>query len=371
VTYNSTVSRARVGVLSTPHGAFETPSFVPVATNGALKYVTNLDGRRAGTQLMFCNTYHLNLHPGPKVIAELGGLHKFMKYDGPLITDSGGFQIFSLAARDGSNAPELKGQAKKRSRTLVRRVSEEGVEFVSYRDGSRQFISPESTVDIQKDLGADIIIPLDELLPLSRDGQDRSSFDRTHRWQKRSLDRHLQNPKDQFMFAVIHGGTNPDLRKESCETLQTLPFDGFAIGGSLGASHEDLQGVLHALYPTLSLSSSPRHLLGIGDKRGILSGVRHGIDTFDSVYPAQLARHGTLLSGDDVIRIGKQVYATDKAPVEETCSCMTCQRHCRGYLRHLYKAKEGAYLTLATIHNLHHMMTWMASIRDQIREGNL
>src|SRR5438445_5842455 len=231
--HTSTKSRARVRRIHTPHGIIDTPSFVGVGTNGALKSLDSEMVSQIGLQLMFCNTYHLMLQPGTEIVKKAGGLHKFINRNMPIITDSGGFQVFSLAY--GTVKDELKSRGQKKGNNLVLKTSEEGVLFRSYRDGKKILLTPETSIQAQKDLGADIIIPFDELPPYHIDRQQLvKSLHRTHRWQKRSLDAHLQNPHQQAMYSVIHGGIDKDLRKESCEYLTSLPFDGHAIGGSMG-----------------------------------------------------------------------------------------------------------------------------------------
>ncbi len=226
-------SRARVGRIHTPHGIIDTPGFVAVGTNGTLKALDNHLVNEIGLQLMFCNTYHMMVQPGSHVVKAAGGLHNFIQRTGPIITDSGGFQVFSLAY--GSVADELKGKGKRKSDGSVLKITEEGVLFRSYRDGRKLLLTPETSIEAQKDLGADIIIPLDELPPYHIDPKAlRDSLDRTHRWEKRSLEAHLRNPQNQAIYAVIHGGVDLALRKESCEFLTSLPFDGYAVGGSLG-----------------------------------------------------------------------------------------------------------------------------------------
>ncbi len=252
-------SRARVGRIHTPHGVIDTPGFVGVGTNGTLKGVDNALTSAAGLQLMFCNTYHLLLQPGTALIREAGGLHRFINRSLPIITDSGGFQVFSLAY--GSVASELKSQGKRRSDGGVLKISEEGVLFRSYRDGAKLLLTPESSIAAQKDLGADIIIPFDELPPYHIGAADlKLSLDRTHRWEIRSLNAHLANPQNQAIYAVIHGGVDLALREESIATLSPLPFDGFAIGGSLGKRRDEMVTMLTHILPKLP-HDRPNHLL--------------------------------------------------------------------------------------------------------------
>ncbi|HET9843593.1 MAG TPA: tRNA-guanine transglycosylase, partial [Gammaproteobacteria bacterium] len=258
--HQSKKSRARVGRIYTPHGVIDTPNFVAVGTNGSLKALTNHDVSELGLQLMFCNTYHLMLQPGSETVAKAGGLHRFINRNLPIITDSGGFQVFSLAY--GGIADELKSKGNKKSDGSVLKITEEGVIFRSYRDGAKFTLTPESSVLAQKDFGADIIIPLDELPPYHIGKEAlKNSFDRTHRWELRSLETHLKDRKQQAMYAVIHGGIDADLRKLSCEILGAQAFDGFAIGGSLGKTKQELFETVEATVPHLP-PETPNHLLG-------------------------------------------------------------------------------------------------------------
>jgi len=364
--HQSKKSGARVGRIHTPHGIIDTPNFVAVGTNGTLKALDNRVVDSIGLQLMFCNTYHLLLQPGPDVVRRAGGLHKFINRQMPIITDSGGFQVFSLAY--GSVADELKSKGTKKQDGHVLKISEEGVHFRSYRDGSKVLLTPETSIQAQKSFGADIIIPLDELPPYHI-GNDQliSSLERTHRWEKRSLEEHLKNPQGQAMYSVIHGGVDPDLRKKSCDYLSTLPFDGFSIGGSLGKTKPEMVEMLTTLLPRLP-KEKPNHLLGIGDLESLEQCVPLGIDTFDSSYPTRAARHGLILTKDGGIKIGRGEYANHFAPLEADCSCHTCQNFSLAYLHHLFKARELTAYTLATVHNLHFMVQLMRKYRAAILE---
>ena len=440
--HQSNKSMARVGRIHTPHGIIDTPSYVPVATNAALKGVdfrivdsnveqtcernesirsadgtgtidTNNDTDNdtdsdslSSSNLIFSNTYHLILHPGREIIRDAGGLHKFTGRNQPFITDSGGFQVFSLAygsvqaernqtletntnanANANANADEktkvsVPTSELKRGHTVDKpyrneesedpvEVTEDGVHFTSYRDGSKIFLTPEITVDAQKDFGADIIIPLDELPPhhISRSTL-QESVNRSHRWEARSLKRHLENVKDQAMFAVIHGGLDPELRTESVEYLTSLPFDGYAIGGSLGKNRDELKVLLDWMMPMFDIEhrrNKPRHLLGIADEESIRNAVKQGIDTFDSCYPTKLGRHGTLLTPDGFIRIkqGKHVKSFGQK-IDQDCECTTCKHYDRAYLHHLFKAKEPLAVMLGTEHNLFYMQNLMKRIRQDI-----
>jgi len=365
ILYQSKRSRARVGRIHTPHGIIDTPNFVAVGTNGSLKTLHNhqLDD----LQLMFCNTYHLMVQPGTEVIKNAGGLHQFISRQQPIITDSGGFQVFSLAY--GDVAKELKGQGGKKHSGSVLKITEEGVTFRSYRDGTKIFLSPETSVAAQKDLGADIIIPLDELLPFHVDeAKLKASFDRTHRWGLRSLQTHLQRPQKQAMYAVIHGGTDLKLRQQSCEILREHAFDGFAIGGSLGCDHAQLFQTVAATTQYIP-DDKPVHLLGIGDLISIPQCIPHGIDTFDSCYPTKVARHGMVFTQQGALKMTRKIHEREFFPLEEHCLCATCRHYTRAYLHHLFKANEPSAASLASVHNVHFMVQWMASIRMEILCG--
>ena len=362
--HTSKKSRARVGRIYTPHGIIDTPNFVAVGTNGTVKALDNSLLQEIGLQLMFCNTYHLLLQPGTKVVKNAGGLHQFIQRKLPIITDSGGFQVFSLAY--GSVADELKSRGTKKAGGSVLKITEEGVLFRSYRDGSKVLLTPESSIQAQKDLGADIIIPFDELPPYHIDAPSlKSSLERTHRWEKRSLEEHLKNAQGQAMYAVIHGGIDPELRKESCEFLTALPFDGFAIGGSIGKTKQEMHTLLSHTMPRLP-TDKPNHLLGIGDLSSIANSIPLGIDTFDSSYPTRAARHGVLFTEHGNLNITKAENAQKFAPIENECPCPTCKQFSIAYLHHLFKAKELTAMSLASAHNLTFMIRHMEKTREMI-----
>ncbi|EFN58624.1 hypothetical protein CHLNCDRAFT_34232 [Chlorella variabilis] len=384
--HRSAKSGARVGRIHTPHGIIDTPGFVAVGTNAALKAVdgpwADAGTHREGQQLMFCNTYHLLLHPGADVVEAAGGLHAFMNRQLPLITDSGGFQasracqpVFSLAY--GTVHEEVnslkRGSGKSRHKqehNLVARVSEEGVTFRSYRDGARMLLTPESSVLAQKQLGADIIVPLDELPPYHTEPQVlAASLARSHRWMARSLKTHLADVRQQAMYAVVHGGLSLELRQQSIDYLTSLPFDGFAVGGSLGKDRGDLFWLLERIMPRLherGTGTKPVHILGIADPASIPQLVTYGCDTFDSCYPTRVGRHGTMLTKDGPLRVISGLYKTAFRPPVEGCTCHTCRTHSLAYLHHLVKAKEPLAASLLTIHNVHHMNAMMAGLRRQI-----
>lgn len=369
VLHQSKKSRARVGRIHTPHGIIDTPNFVAVGTNGTLKALDNEMVRSIGLQLMFCNTYHLLLQPGPDVIAKGGGIHRFINRNMPIITDSGGFQVFSLAY--GGVADELKSKGMKKHGGSVLKITEDGVHFRSYRDGKKILLTPETSVEAQKAIGADIIIPFDELPPYHIGEKElRQSLDRTHAWEKRSLEAHLKNPQNQAMYAVIHGGVDDALREKSCNFLRKLPFDGFAIGGSMGKSKGEMVSMLTSLLPKLP-DHAPNHLLGIADLESLESCVPLGIDTFDSSYPTKAARHGTLLTREGGMKIVRGRHSGEFQPIEAGCTCYTCQNYTRAYIHHLFKAKELISMTLASIHNLHFMVELMKNYRNNIINNSI
>jgi queuine tRNA-ribosyltransferase len=372
ILHTSKKSRARVGRIHTPHGIIETPHFVAVGTNGTMKAIDSQMLTSLDIQLMFCNTYHLMLQPGTKLIAQAGGLHKFMNRSLPLITDSGGFQILSL--RYGSvieSHDELKRKNAHEKSSLVLKVSEEGVLFRSYRNGDHVLLTPETAVEAQKELGADIIIPLDELLPFHvPESSLEQSLERTHRWEKRSLHTHLQNRQQQAMYSVVHGGLNPDFRKRSAQFLATLAFDGHAIGGSFGKTRQEMCTMLaHTL--SFLPSEKPIHLLGIGDLASIEPIIGLGIDTFDSSYPTKCARHGLLFTFEGTKKATHASFRTQFGPIENECECFTCTHYTAAYVYHLFKAHELIAYTLATIHNLYHMVKRMKQYRQAIMDDRL
>ena len=388
VLYESKKSEARVGVMRTAHGTVQTPSFVPVATNGTLKAVSHRQSDETGTQLMFCNTYHLLLRPGVDVVASAGGLHKWMnRVDRPLITDSGGFQIFSLAhgsvtdevSAGGSlkanrrHAKYYQEEEKTKDNDTVLKISEDGVLFKSYLDGRIIELTPETSVRAQKSLGADLIVPLDELPPyhVSRDRLRESVF-MTHRWEARSLKEHLHNPQNQAMMGIVHGGIDRDLRALSAEYITSLPFDTLGVGGSIGGNREEMLDLLRFLMPLLrhdTIPSRPVHLLGIADEESIRSCVPLGLDTFDSCYPTRAARHGLVLTRKGPMKIKRRVFESDLSPLDEECTCETCRNQSRSYLNHLYRAREPSAAMYLTIHNIQYMNDLMKSIRKGILDG--
>jgi queuine tRNA-ribosyltransferase len=383
-------TRARCGVLRTPHGDIYTPSFVAVGTQATVKAVGPDDLKKIGIQVLIANTYHLHLRPGEDVIAQLGGLHRFMGWDGPIMTDSGGFQAFSLGAAiehgvgkiasifpDEVEAAERGGHLRKarQGQSLVK-ITEEGIEFRSHLDGSPHTFTPENTIEIQKKLGADIIFVLDECTsPLHDYEYTKQAMERTHRWAVRALARLRLDcspspaiGRRRLVFGIVQGGAYQDLREQSARFIAALDFDGFGIGGSVGRSKEDLYKVLDWTIPLLP-EEKPRHLLGIGEIEDIFHAVARGVDLFDCVAPTRMARNGALWVKDAEnfrINITNAIYKTDPRPIEEHCECYTCQNFSRAYLHHLFIAKEILAMRLATIHNLHFLESLMRQIREAI-----
>lgn len=374
----------RVGRVTTAHGSFLTPNFVAVGTNGALKAVEWDDAGAQGLDVAFCNTYHLMLHPGIEVIEDAGGLHRFIKRANmPLMTDSGGFQVFSLLYGTVHEELQFNASLKRqyightrsngRGKKTVMDISERGVVFKSYRDGSCMLLTPESSAHAQKSLGADIILPLDELPPYhvqSKKALQESTY-RSHRWEERSLAVHCQDPRHQRMLGIVHGGSDLDLRTESVNFVSSNPFDGYAIGGSLGATSEELHSIIKHVSNHVDRSKQV-HVLGIADPRNIPSLVPYGCDTFDSCYATKIARHGSMMWQDSdgtprSIRIQSGQYRNHHATLEG-CPCYTCgqKKYTLAYLHHLYKAKEPIYQTLLSLHNISYMCRMVRDIQTKI-----
>jgi queuine tRNA-ribosyltransferase len=340
----------RLGRCVTSHGVFHTPAFIPVGTQATVKALTPEELREMGAEIVLSNTYHLYLRPGHERVRRLGGLHRFMHWDGPLLTDSGGFQVFSL-------------------NSLVK-VSEAGAEFQSHLDGSRHQITPEKAIEIQEALGADIVMCLDECTPYpASHDQAEQSLALTLNWSRRCKESR-QNP-DQALFAIIQGGIYPDLRRRSAEEMQAIGFDGYAIGGlSVGESKEIMIQTVSETAPLLPVRQ-PRYLMGVGTPWDMAHAVALGVDMFDCVLPTRNARNGTLFTRSGKLVIKNARYAEDDSPVEPGCSCYTCRYFSRAYLRHLYLAEEILAMRLNTIHNLHFFLNFMKEIRRAIEQGGL
>ena len=377
----SKTSNARTGTISTPHGIIDTPAFIFCATKGALKSFNTNEAKENNTQIILSNTYHLMLQPGSEVIANHGGLHKFVNWDGPMLTDSGGFQIFSLG--HGSVADEIKGSSNiKRNKSLLN-INEEGSLFKSYVDGAFKLLSPEKSIEIQRNLGADLILVFDECTPFHVDkAYTNSSMKRSHRWATRSYNRFTSNilyksgygsAGEQKLYGIVQGGIYDDLREESIDfNINKIDTFGIAIGGSLGSSKEEMYRVVNFTAPKLG-NKHPIHLLGIGDPRDIWSLVKSGVDTFDCVSPTRLARHGSALTKGKVgkINIKNKEYANQISPIDETCNCPTCSSYTLAYIHHLFKAGELLGLQLVTAHNIFFMNKLMSNIRNAIDNDSL
>jgi len=341
-------SSARAGLIRTPHGEIPTPAFMPVGTQATVKTLTPDELKDLGARIILANTYHLYLRPGDELIARLGGLHAFMAWDGPILTDSGGFQIFSLQD--------------------LRRVSDEGVVFRSHLDGSEHFFSPEKVISVQENLGADIIMTLDECsVPDERDYVE-AALRRTHLWAERCLAAHTR--ADQALFGIVQGGIFPDLRQQSARFMTGLDFPGYAIGGlSVGESKEETKHMLEVTVPLLP-EDKPRYLMGVGSPEDLWEGVARGIDQFDCVLPTRLARNGAVFTRTGRINLRNSAFAEDPAPIEDGCQCYACRHFSRAYLHHLMKAREILGLRLNSLHNLHFLLELMRRIRRSILDGS-
>jgi queuine tRNA-ribosyltransferase len=375
-------SRARAGRITTAHGVIETPVFMPVGTRGSIKSLTPDEVRNHGAQIILGNTYHLYLQPGHELIARMGGLHRFMGWDGPILTDSGGFQVFSLVY--GGIADEIKGRRPTQQvQPGMVKVTDDAVIFKSYIDGSTHVFTPERSIEIQKGIGADIILCFDELPPFHA-GYDYTarSLERTHAWERRCLMFHRATQEGglpfvppnpyQALFGIVHGGVFPDLRRASAEYLRELPFDGLCIGGSLGENKQQMREVVDMTVPHMP-DHLPRHLLGIGDVDDLIECVARGIDMFDCVSPTRLGRHGTALVRDAERRwklnVANAALRDDPTPLDAWCDCYTCRRYSRAYIHHLFRAQELLGIRLVSLHNVAFLLKLMRTIRQSIIEG--
>ena len=340
-------SGARYGFLHTPHGKVEIPMFMPVGTLANVKTLTPEELVAIKSGVILANTYHLTLRPGAELVAKAGGLHKFMNYTGPILTDSGGFQVFSLAKN--------------------RKITEEGVLFSSHLSGEKLFFTPESVMKIQEQLGADIIMSFDECIdfPVTHEYAKKST-ERTIRWAKRCLNAHKR--EDQALFGIVQGGEFSDLRKYSAIETVKLDFDGYSIGGtSIGEPKDVFLKMVDDSVPYLPLDK-PRYLMGIGSIDYILEGIARGVDMFDSVLPTRIARHGAVMTRNGRLNIRKELFKEDFRPLEESCDCYTCQNYSRAYIRHLYVSKEQLAQRLLSIHNLRFLIKLVEEARQAIQE---
>jgi queuine tRNA-ribosyltransferase len=356
----TTSGSARAGTFITPHGPIATPVFMPVGTQATVKSLDPEDLVGAGAEIVLANTYHLHLRPGDDVVRDFGGLHRFMAWDRPILTDSGGFQVFSLEG--------------------LRRVDEDGVEFRSHIDGSRRRFTPESVMQIQTNLGADVIMQFDHVIPgqsSHSDAQDAS--ERSIRWLERCLAA-LSHPSPitessitspQSLFPIIQGGIHADLRRHAARTIRGMSdWTGIAIGGlSVGESKPDMYAILEVLHPELP-ADRPRYLMGVGFPEDLIEGVRRGVDLFDCVAPTRMGRNGTAFSSTGRLNIKRAEYRADQRPLDEACACTVCRRFSRGYLRHLYVADEMLGLRLLSLHNVHFLVSLMRGARAAIQSGS-
>jgi len=340
----ATNGRARTGILHTPHGDLQTPVFAPVGTQATVKTLTPEHLKEIRASLVLSNTYHLYLRPGDELVREMGGLHHFMQWPNPMLTDSGGFQVFSLSD--------------------TRKVDEDGVTFKSHIDGSMHRFTPERSIQIQNNLGADIIMAFDECADPNDHAYIKKAMERTHRWAERSLNAHGR--PDQALFGIVQGGVNPDLRAQSAEYIASLPFPGIAIGGlSVGETKDEMHRTLDVVTPLLP-ENKPRYLMGVGTPEDLINGVLRGVDIFDCVLPTRLARHHAAFSSEGRLNLMNASFARDQHPIDETCDCYTCRTFTRGYIRHLIVAKELLAGTLISIHNLRALIRLMEQIRTLV-----
>lgn len=341
--------RARAGTFHTPHGALLTPVFAPVGTQATVKSITPAQLDDLGATLVLSNTYHLYLRPGDALVAELGGLHAFMQWDRPMLTDSGGFQVFSLAD--------------------ARKIDEDGVSFKSHIDGSMHRFTPEKSIAIQENLGADIIMAFDECASPHDRVYSELAMQRTHTWLERCI--HAKTRPDQALFGIVQGGVFPDLRQRSAEFIAAQNLPGNAIGGlSVGETKEDMCAVLEVVDAILP-EDRPRYLMGVGTPEDLIQGVLRGVDIFDCVLPTRLARHNAAMTRYGRLNLVNAAYAKDTNPIDASCSCYTCQHFSRAYLRHLIAAREMLSATLLSIHNLHTLIQIARELRQAILEGTV
>lgn len=345
----ATSGRARAGVFHTPHGDLLTPVFAPVGTQATVKAVTPAQLHEIEASLVLANTYHLYLRPGHQLVAEMGGLHQFMYWPNPILTDSGGFQVFSLEG--------------------TRKVDDDGVTFKSHLDGSIHRFTPEKSIEIQESLGADIIMAFDECAPPYEREYIQAAMQRTHAWAIRCME--AKKRDDQALFGIIQGGIFPDLREQSAKFIASLDLPGTAIGGlSVGETKEEMYQTLDLLNPFLP-EDKPRYLMGVGTVEDIINAVQRGVDIFDCVLPTRLARHNAAFSPEGRLNLVNAAYIHDQRPIDESCDCYTCQNFTRAYIRHLINAKEMLSATLLSIHNLRTLIRLVKQIREAIFEGRL
>ena len=373
---NSKHSAARIGLMKTPHGDVETPALVPVATQATVKALTGDHVLQTGSQMLIANTYHLHLRPGQRIVQKLGGLHRFMNWGRPLMTDSGGFQVFSLGfGRDlhiGKVAKYFPGKKsaiiRENTQPKLLRISDHGVLFRSPIEGREVFLGPKESVRIQEALGADILFAFDECTPPgATKAYIAGSVARTHRWANVCLDVHRTR---QALFGIVQGGRFRDVREQGSGYIGSLPFAGFGIGGELGGDKDRMRDVIRWSLSGLP-QQKPRHLLGIGHIEDIPNIIKLGIDTFDCIVPTHYARHGVAFTSAGKLLVARSKMLADKKPLDPRCSCDICGRYSRAYIAHLFKAKELTALSLVTFHNLHYFNAFVAGLREKIKNGKL
>ncbi|MGM0422557.1 MAG: tRNA guanosine(34) transglycosylase Tgt [Pseudomonadota bacterium] len=373
ITHRAPTSRARVGRLKTPHGTIDTPNFIFCGTKATVKSVLTKDVKEAGTDIILANTYHLMLQPGADIVERMGGLHKFMNWDGPMLTDSGGYQIFSLGY--GSVSDEVKGSGNRFEGKALLSISEEGAAFRSYIDGQKVYLTPEKVMEIQRKLGPDLVVQLDECTPYhaERDYTARAMA-MSRRWGERCLTEFMShNDGKQGVYGTVSGGVYEDLRIESAQSNAERDYFAVAIADCLGETKEHMYEVVAFTMPHVH-PERPVHLLGIGGIGDILTQVRQGIDTFDCVTPTRIARHGWALkkgAEKERINLRNAMYRENADPIDEDCDCHTCQNYSTAYLHHLFKAKEFLGMQLVTIHNIHTMNRLMREVRAAILNDTL
>jgi queuine tRNA-ribosyltransferase/7-cyano-7-deazaguanine tRNA-ribosyltransferase len=384
ITAKSKKSRARLGTITTPHGTVQTPSFVGVATQGTIKALDVRQTEEVGTQLLIANTYHLHLRPGENIIKRAGGIHAYTGIKKPLMTDSGGFQVFSLGfGKDFGTGKILKektdAQIKHGDQPQHVKITEQGVAFKSYIDGSPVFLGPKESIRIQEKIGADIMFAFDECTsPIATHEYTKTAMERTHRWAAQCL---KARKTDQALYGIVQGGKFNDLRTKSARTIGAMPFDGFGIGGEFGDDKRQMTSMIRWVIDELP-ENKPRHLLGIGHLDDIAPAIKEGVDTFDCITPTHYARHGhafirktagtkTTLPRFERLDLRKSSFLTDTRPIDPHCSCFTCRTYNRSFISHLLRAYEITPLTLLTIHNLHLFNAYVADIRARIKNGLL
>ena len=348
VTHTCAQTGARCGILHTPHGDVETPMFMPVGTLATVKFLSPEDIKKIGSGVILSNTYHLWLRPGEDIVAKAGGVQKFMNSEGPMLTDSGGFQVFSLSDS--------------------RKIKEEGVTFKSHLDGSKLFMSPEVSIDVQNKIGADIIMSFDECIPYPATYEyAKDSVERTLRWAKRGQDAH-KRPEDQMLFGIVQGGDYEDLREHCAKELVAMNFDGYSIGGtSVGEDKETMYRMIDYSVKHLPAEKT-RYLMGVGAVNDILEGIERGVDMMDCVLPTRIARHGTCMTSQGRVNIKKAIYKEDFTPLDPECDCECCKNHTKAYLNHLFRCNEGLGNRLMSIHNLRFLLKLTEEARQAIKE---